>query len=600
MREHIHLQPHQLHLPLSPEAEAEVLAACRQFQRVAVRAAQGKRQKMARAFDYLKGNFHEGDLLPLPAVAGSNEDLNADRPKAFLPMVKQIVNTLYAQLKLTFFPNDEDYFRVRGRDSEAALLEEDLTDALKQVFKEAVLTEQMGEFLYNLCWSGVGAVMPTIEEQARWEWTLDAMAGEYVQTPLSLTPRPKLQVLHPLRFYVDPTVKDTNAQDTGWCYLGRKKVRELLDSGMARHQDQLLRLLDEPGGIGGGADPGNGALNTEGYLDLLEQVAGHEPTVRYDLYYFPFLKTQDTIYRNMIVGVVADQWVVRFHPNVYPKGLNPVVFCTWRPDPESPYGEGPAEEVLELQRLANILENYKLEVMARIGNRFVVPEGTDMSQFFGLAGGVMITDRPSEVRSFTGDYAEVAALTNQVGILKAEAQITSGAQNPFQGASNVDFKKTATELQILQEQTVTVLREVIEHLGLTGIKQILERLMVLVAMSHPDPVTIRKDDPAQGVQFKTVPLDALLSGRYYIDVVSINLGQSRKAQIDQLTQLLMIAQQEQTLRPYLKAGGYPILKKIAVLSGLKDVDTFLKSPFELMQELAQLQRPDPPPSNGVA
>ncbi|MFM7468769.1 MAG: hypothetical protein ACKO37_04660 [Vampirovibrionales bacterium] len=597
-------------LAIAHEEEASVIAWCNAFKQKATTYAQAKKQKLEVAYRHLQGVFDAQDALPVPfmtqpgiADARTQQRLDKQRPKTFFPLTKQVVHQLYAQLKLTFFPNDEDYFRVRGRDPEAALLEDDLTDALKQVFKENLLTEQLGAFLFDLCWAGMGFAIPAMETITQSEWYWDEVQATYQYRPV-LQQRMTLHTLHPMSFFIDPQASLGRWHESAWCHVGKKKIRSILEEGCSQrhvqrfqallygthtledtlrfsgltHGYQLHTHLPSPGETGSFPEESSHAM-TGGASGSL-----HEKALTYETFYFPYLELRhDTtqavrVLRHVSVHVVEHQWVVGVYPNTSPRAENPAVFCHWHLTPEGPYGEGPAEAITELQRLVNILENYKLEAMARIGNRFVVPEGTDLSQFFGVAGGIMVTERPNDVQSFHGDFSEIATLMNQIGMLKAEAQITSGANHAFQGASQIDFKKTATEMQILQEQTINDLREVIEHIGIMGIKPLLERFMVLVAHHATEPMLIRQDSPTEGTVFKSLDLRVLLSGRFHIEVVSINVGQSKQKQLEWLTQLLTLTQKNPVWSQQLKQGGYPILKKMAMIAGMKDVDAFLTPP----------------------
>ncbi len=597
-------------LELAEDEEASVIAWCQAFKQKAVQYADTKRQSLSVAYRHLKGTFDSEDALPVAFMSQSaaadtrlQQRLDKQRPKTFFPLTKQVVHQLYAQLKLTFFPNDEDYFRVRGKDPEAALIEDDLTEALKQVFKENLLTEQMGQFLFDLCWAGMGFAIPTIETTTTGQWLWDAQQQAYQHRPVQQQ-RMKLHTLHPMSVYIDPQASVGHWHASAWYHVGHKKIRHILEEGCSqRHVARLKHRLDgtlpeEPSTYPLWTDtpyqppetlltPGT-SYTKQGTLsplyDPAETSQEDEKTLSYETFYFPYLEVTHAATRtkrvlhHVSVHVADNQWVVGIYPNVSPKTDNPAVFCNWHLSPDNPYGEGPAEAIAELQRLINILENYKLETMARIGNRFVVPEGTDMSQFFGIAGGVMVTERPNEVQSFHGDFSEIATLMNQIGMLKAEAQITSGANHAFQGASQIDFKKTATEMQILQEQTINDLREVIEHIGIMGIKPLLERFMMLIAQHTTAPMVIRQDNPTQGTVFKSLDLSVLLSGRFHIEVVSINVGQSKQKQLDWLTQLLSMTQNNPLWSQQLKQGGYPILKKMAMIAGIKDVDAFLAPP----------------------
>lgn len=571
---------------LAREEQAEIVDLCNRFKQSAQQHAREKKQAMHTCYAYAKGQFVGNDLLPVPSTLGNDHDAHSGRPKVFIPVVRQLIKQLYSYLKLVLFPNDEDYFRVRGKTPEAAQWEEAMTEGLKYKFKEARMTEKMGAFLYNLCWAGNAAALPTVCEDIVWEWRLDSLTGDYVAIQRDMPPQPDLEILNPLNFYPDPNESDP--EKGKWGYFAVKKIQELKDSALYFN----THLLETPGRgatrySGQVASQGLELDSLNGFLNTFEDIEGF---VHYDLYYFPHLKTTAREYRNMIVGIAAERVLVRFHPNLFPKGLNPAVFCNWMPDVDTPYGTGPVEDVKELQRLINILYNYMIEVLARIGNRFKVSEGVDLSNLFGIAGGVAIMPPGADIAPLTGDFTEPSMLANVIGTLKAEAQTTSGTQMPFQGASNIDFKKTATELQILQESSISMLREVIEHVSVMGVQRILERLMYLCADLGPESCTVRLRRPDGGSCYVPIDFSRLKSGDFVIELVGVNPSQSKQAQVNGLIQLLgLVGDKPDTL--YL---GEPIIRKIGELQGIKDIQSLLNKIKERMFQVDGSQPPGIP------
>lgn len=607
-------------IPLSEDEQKVLVQKCNAFKKESERALGKKRDKMRRAFHYINGEFmpgNPGELLPTFGPEGEDRDLKTGRPKLFLPLARQIYKSIYSQLKLTLFPNDEDYFRVRATTKEAAALEDDLTEGLKFRFKEMLVTERLGPYLQNLVWAGNGQAFPYIEDSQYWQWEViqeeesvpilneDGTPAigpdgqpitqvriardengnkrmEYKLAKIDQAPRPTLDVWNPLNFYPDPSTNDPSKSK--WVYTCNKKLQTILDSGIYFNKTRLIEDASKQASYNNTLDGGkfgDKPLEGESSSNVFMDIEGN---IIEDIYYFPYIKVKSKEFRNVIASVAGGKHVIRFHPNLHPGGMNPVVFTSYFPDPESPEGTGPIEDILEIQRSVNLLLNYKLETMSRIGNRFGVKKGTDTSRFWGVAGGIMELEDPSrDVIPLTGNFSEIAMLQNELGVLKAEAQITAGVQHPFQGSSNIDFDKTATEMQILQENAITVVREAIEHIAVVGIKGILERLMYLEADLHDEPATIRVDND-NGTEFKEVDFRVLRSGDYYIDVVSANPGQSKKAQSDFLTNLVETATRNPEFGVFLKQGGFKIFEKLAIINGIKDFNEFMNDPQEVAQE----------------
>jgi len=570
------MPPQQLpiNVPVSPEEQKKIVGTCQELKRAMKNHAKEKKKIMRDAYAYAKSKFIGNDLLPLPTAEGSDNDANKNRPQVFIPKTRQQVKTLYAYLKLTLFPNDEDFFRVRSKTSMGVQLEDQLTDGLKYLFSEAMITEKLGIWVMNLVEMGNAAVLPVVNKDKSYEWALNPETQSYdayeIDKPVSFD----VDVLDPLHFYVDPN--ERNPDRAKWAYFGLKKKQELKDSpfyfNVGPELDKMAKKSTN--------DTKKEDLKTSGYTDLNNQFDDIEESVDYDLYYLPYLKCDGKEYRNMLVGIAGEELLVRFHPNLFPRGMNPAVFCTWMDDPQSPYGIGPVEDMMPLQRLINMIYNYLIELLARMGNCYAVSEQTDINSLFGAAARIITTkgDPNQAVMALNGDYAEVSALMNFIGTLAAEAQITSGAQNPFQGSSNVDFKKTATELQILQENGISINREVVEHVSVR-VQQILERLMYLVADEYKAPIEIRVDDPVMGPRFIQVDFSVLRSGDFTIELVNVNPSQSKQAQVETLTRLVeLIGAQPQAL-PLLE----PVLNKISTLEGLRDGPEMLQEIIQKMQ-----------------
>lgn len=608
------LKPYGINATITEEEQKEIVGICNRFKQGQKVFAQNKKQKMRDSYAYAKSMFIGNDLLPVPKGDGSDRDLQKDRPQIFIPKTREQVKTLYSQLKLTLFPNDEDYFRVRAQSNKPVMskqpildplgqpmfgpdgkpmmapmiregqiltypmLEDELTDGLKYLFKLALLTEKLGPFLQFLVEMGNGCCLPKMNKEKPMQWSLDQMAQQYQAEELDQLTLPDVEVWNPLNYYMDPNEK--NPDKCKWGYFDRKKIQEMKDCPYYFNTDdgRLDKLASNSI-----QDVQESQIKVTDYSDLGSMFEDIEPSVNYDLFYFPFLKLRSgKEYRNMVVGVAGGELMVRWHPSLSPRGRNPVVHTTWMNDTQSPYGIGPVEDMMQLQKLVNMIYNHATETLARIGNRFGVKEGTEIDNLWGVAGGIMVTkgNPNDEIASLTGDYAEIAALMNFAGTLSAELQQVSGAQNPFQGSSNIDFKKTATELQILQENSISISREIIEHIAVMGIQRILELLMYLVAQEYTQPIEVRVDKPGSSKPvFKMVDFSPLLSGQYTIELVNVNPSQSKQAQVATLSQFIQLIASNPTILPVLQ----PVLEKIAMLEGLRDGPEMLQKIIAIMQ-----------------
>lgn len=588
---------------VSDEEQTAIVNTCNEFKMNAQEHAREKKETMRTCYAYSKSKFVGGDMLPMPSTGLNEKDQNQNRPQIFMPMARQQMKTIFSQLKLTLFPNDEDYFRVRAKSEAGVEFEDILTDALKYIWRDALVTEKLGRSLQNMIWSGIFLSQPSVQDRQYEEWRfvppgIDQFTGQpiegfYESSKVDLPPMPDLDTMNPIDFFMDPNVTDYECFK--WVYCTSKKTQEMLDSALYINKDKLIQITTKTVD-----DEKDGQMpSLQEYNELQREFKDIEPNVTYDLYYFPFLKTELKEYRNIIVGIAENNVLVRFHPNMMPRGMNPVVYCDWYTEPGNPYSTSPIEDLLDLQKCINILQNYKLEVLARAGNRFAARPNVDMSNLFGVVGGVAITENPKEdIVNFSGDYSEIAAIDNSIGIMKAEGQLVSGAQNTFQGSSNVDYKKTATELQINQENGISIIREIIEHISIVGIQRVLERLMYLCADLYSGPIAVPSDDRVTGERsFKQVDLSALKSGMFTIEMVNVNPSQSKQAQINGLMQLFQLVSEN----PMALFAGEPIIEKIGDLQGVKNIRDLIQQLKARMQGV-QLQQAGmgAPPQPGMA
>ena len=584
--------PTPINVSVTEEEAKAIVTACNSFKRSMQMFAKDKKRTMRDSYAYSQSKFIGNDLLPLPASEGRDKDLQSNRPQVFIPKSRQLYKSLFSYLSLTLLPNDEDYFRVRSKVPEKVALEDALTDGLKYKFKEANIPAKIKKWLGCIVSMGNGAALPTTREEFRHEWIPNPETGEYVSIQSKGEIYLDVENLNPIYFYIDP--KASNKRNAKWGYFSDKSKQELKDSSLYFNtKTEAFEKL----GCKKAKDSQDQELSTYEFTGLQSEFDDIEERVDYDLFYIPYFKTATgQEYRNMLVGIAGGEILVRFHPNTLPRGLNPAVFQTWMEDPQSPYGVGAMEDAKELQRLINMLYNHTLETLARIGNTVAVSKDTDMSQFWGVAARVAVCDDPqNDINFMTGDYSEVSAVLNYAGVLAAELTQVGGTSNPFQGGSNVDFKKTATELQILQENSISIIREVVEHIG-DGLVQVLELLMYIAGDIYKEPVTVRVDDPVQGTRWVNVDYKELLSGDFVIELNTINPSQSKQAQVTTLTELATAIGQN----PQVLGIISPIINKILLQQGVKDGPEMVQEILQKMQMMQQQQAQQEAQANAEA
>lgn len=569
-----------------PEQQQAWVSKCNELKSSWVSSANNKKDIMYRCIRYSRNQLMDDDLLPIPSTSGSQNDNNKKRPQIFIPTMQQTLMLLHSQISLALFPNDEDYFRIRSKSADGVQLEDQLTDGFKYLLKKAKFSNKMSGVVWNAAITGLFCAKPYIrfEDTTQWrlEWTQDEETGElkraYKEYDIKENPELDVQCINPLNFYIDPI--ESNPQRSKWFYIDRVKIRDLMDESIFINQDKLKEIASTTFSTGNGyydMNLTNG--NTSAQRDV-------EDSVEYVEYYFPQITigtgANEKTYRNWLVGIAGGQTVVRNHPNLYPRGLNPAVFTSWIYDSTNPYGIGPGERMMGLQYYVNLMENFKIEDLARNSNLNVTTKDADLRQFNGVVGGVIRTEDPS--RDFVRipyNAATFQAVTEYTGILKGEMQASSGSQANFQGASNFDTPRTATEIDTYEGINRTNNNQVKQHLG-AFVEQTLTLMMHLAADSFQEPLEVPIDQPNGQKSYVPVDFTPLKSGNFVVEIVSVNPAQSRQAQVDGLLQIVKMIPDPETLQIM-----EPVLHEFGILLGLKNIDQLLRETMERAQGVQQ-------------
>jgi hypothetical protein len=569
----------------SLEVQQAWVQKCAELKSNWVSGAKAKKDIMHRCLKYSRNQHCDGDLLPIPSSNGSDKDANKSRPQVFIPTMQQNLMLLHSQISLALFPNDEDYFRIRSKTAKGVELEDELTEGFKYLLKKGKFSNKMSGVIWMAAVTGFFAAKPYIrfEDTTQWrlEWAPDEMTGVlqkvYKQYDIKENPELDVQCINPLNFYIDPC--ESNPQRSKWFYIDRVKIRELMNDEIFINQDKLEDMASTSYSVSAGfydMTQTNDTSNTP--RDI-------EKTIEYVEYYFPEITILGKTYRNWIVGIAGGTTVVRNHPNLYPRGLNPAVFTSWVYDPTNPYGVGPGERMAGMQQYINLMENFSIEDMSRNSNLNVTTKDVDLRQFHPVAGGVVRVDNPStDFVRIPYNAASFQALTEKVGIYKGEMQAAAGSQANFQGASNYDTPRTATEINTYEGINLTNNNQVKQHLG-SFVEQTLTLMMHLAADSFQEPVEVPVDLPSGGKQYQEISFAPLKTGDFVIEMVSVNPAQSRQAQVEAILNIVKMVQDPESL-----VIMQPIIKEVGTLLGLKNIDIILEETMEKLQLVQQQQQ----------
>jgi len=585
-------------LSLTPKETEDLLRACNTFKIQTLAHSKGRKLAQERNYAYFTGQFFGDDLLPLPSTDGSDRDANSNRPQVFIPITAEQILQIYAYLRIHIFPNDEDYFRVVAKKEAYAVYEDDLTEAFKYIFKKNKISEQLGRCLLNTLWSGQFVAFPRFELPKGWEWIPPSPENpDYTLKPKDLEPRLIVEEVNPIHLYLDP-LTSTNPR---WMTLGYKKMQQVLDSPFTIESTKA-----EIKNKGGKTQPLTSqyqeGLPISVYNQQNTNYIDYEKWVMYDTFYFPYIELDGKMYYNITVVMIENQLISECRPNVAFEDSQ-LVQTPWRYQTESNYGFGPADDMQNLQIIINMLYNYMLESLSRNGNIWAVAEGVDLKNLFGGVARILVTPQNMPVNqavmNIPSSHEDLVVAQNLIGVLKGEAVNIGGSQDPFQGSSNLDFKKTATEINVLQANAVSRNQEAVEHIGYTGVGPVLEKLATLAAHLYQGPITVRIDNPKaapiipgeqpgpqdiqaaqaeqmaaagqpvappQGPFFREIDLGVWHSGEFCIELSGVNSSQSKSAEAQLLMQLIeMVA-----TNPEGAIMAEPIMEKLAVLNGLKE------------------------------
>ena len=564
--------------------QQEIVSNCQYLKTTWKTHKDDKKNKQLRAEAYKHNKMYDDtDLLPRPSSVDADKSNKSRRPQVFFPITCEQYKLLYSYVKLSLFPNDEDYFRIRAQKPEGVALEDDLTEAVKQKFKRDNITRKLGNVLQNMIIYGCASAYPTFSINPVWKWEINKKRDGYNAVLDKEERALEIEAWNPIHFYVDPNAR--NVRHAKWAYFDTRKFSEIRYLPSYFNLDQLERYCTKTPMENDPIESGN-IRQFEGLNNVILDI---DENVYIDHYYFPILelKSSGKTYHNIWVSVGMDKVLCEFRPVMMPNGNNPIVFGTWSDDTNSPYGTGPLEEMADLQRLMNIVGNYLIELMARIGNRFAISEDVDTTQAFGLAAGIFRCKNPGrDVVPLTGNLNELEILQQFMMNWKAEMQMLSGAQAPNMGGSNVKGpKKTATEIQVVQENSISIMREVLEHVALF-IQDILQQSLGVLAEIYPDPIQIRMDDEATGQpSFKTVDFSVFRGDDFILELTGANPAQSKQQQLEYLQQLATAAAQN----PNGLLTAAPVIRKMGALLGEKDAPEILNQIQEAAQKLQQQQ-----------
>jgi hypothetical protein len=605
-------------IQLNDAQQFALVSHCQEFKQSLISHAGGIKQKDIETFASLNNQYFDGAdyLCPQPSIQNDTKGATKRADPIFFPLTSQLYKIYCSVMLPAIISTDDEWFRVRSKTAEyvtnplTGVNEDDYTEALRYLFRSKNITEKIKDFISTFAWSSSPCCYVYLEETPVWEYQYvyeDTATGQVVEDldentvqaglqmgairQAGMAPKLKgnkkqicVKTLKPLQLYIEPDVYDED--NCGWGHFGYKKRRELLDDPYCLNKDEIKRY--------GAEGTGTNSQDNGGVQAQAEQIKGQQSSFtskdgqfKFDMYYFPYVLADDLELRNVTVCVAEGRILTHVIPNLLPNGMNPLVFGTISPGVDKPYNSPPLADAQPYQRLLNIQRNYQKDVMARIGNIYAVREQADISQLFGATCGIVLTENPREdIVPLTGDYSEVAAMANQIGVDKMEAQASAGIHQPFQGSSAIDEKKTATEINITARQQMGIMDEWADRTG-TQVLRVLDRVKHYLAEISESVINVPVQNAQTAeIEYKQVDLSGLKGDNYTIELISISPAQSKNAQAQFLTQVAAQLGGAPEVIPVVA----PLVQKIGELNGIKDIKTLLQQMQEASGYLQQFEQ----------
>jgi hypothetical protein len=244
------------------------------------------------------------------------------------------------------------------------------------------------------------------------------------------------------------------------------------------------------------------------------------------------------IYYNYIAVVANEKFLIRFEPNPYHE--KPFIFSTYESVPNEVYGIGALEPALGIQYQVNSFTNQKADVMSLILNGMwaYVEDGIfDPEEMIAKPGALIPVRDVKNLKPLHPD-SSVALSFEEIAQLKAEFQQITGASKYFTGVADLDIRKTATEVQALQQAGFTRFSEVIQNIEETALKRTILLIYQYNKSFTDKNLTLTVTN--EGQEYKINPA-ILYQDQYNFRITAANSSLSKELRITKLIEFIKLA-----------------------------------------------------------
>ena len=511
------------------------------------------------------------------------EDRAKVENRIFIKLTKQAIDTAVAVLGKTIFVPDWFAFEV-DEDGDEELLKE-RAQKLKEYFEFLMETEGVRFTLENALRSmavygtTIGKVYPKTIEIPR--FVREPVLAPLINFPIGVdyyaeyreVVRPTLELLDPFDFYIDPFAKDIQScrgvfhrymttyselkalQDKG-VY---KNVEQLKDVRGAEYETRDFSFMRISGKEQGATEQDKGEL-----IEVLE--------------FWGAIPNEDGTADERKV-VIAHGVILQDIENPYWTKFRPFMFGKWDDSMTSFYGYGIADATEGVQSALNA------EIRAHIDNRKLannlmwevnVSQLDDSQEDYEIyPGKIWFATSPGAVRplqfpTLTMDWSSLTTYERWI-------QETSGIPKILAGQMPLK-RQTATETVKQVEQASNVLANVAKRFEYTFIQPMLRMFLVIVAQFMDEEEVINIAGGKVSITREEI------FGNYNIRVRGTELSLAKETKTQNLLQFYQLTANRPDVDTTL------VLKKIAELLDIDDVDEIIKTPEEQMREQFELQQ----------
>lgn len=522
------------------------------------------------------------------------EDNRKWRSKIYIPLCYEAVTNIYSNLKRSLFPTDSSFFAVDATTEDASYHTNVIKSWLLHQLDEMNFITKFGKFLKQLVVIGNSAAViywKTVSRKVREKVVIPELDENGVQigekTTMQLVERvvydgPEFETINMLDVVFDPAA--LNWEDG----MVIHRVYRTFDQIKANPVYKNIDGLRNPTEI-----TKDRYLNdSETAFNFGDSMDKKSSLIKLYSAYGDF-KVGDEIYYDHIAVVANDEYLIRFEPNPYP--AKPFIFCVYESIPNEVYGTGAIEPGLGIQYLVNTFSNQKADVLSLLINGMwaYVDDGIiDPEEIVAKPGALIPVKDVANIRPLVPD-TNVVLSYNEISQLKAEFQEITGATKYFTGGPNLDFSKTATEINALQNAGIMRFSEVIQNIEINALARVVKLVFLYNGLFNTLAGEVNAD--VDGYQNFIKNAQEMLNSNYRFRIIGSNSTISKEIKLSKLTEFLKMITGNPTFASQINVMA--LVKQLYRELGFKDENLIFNNQQQNvpdMQSMMNMQNLQPP------